>query len=262
MLTIGDFSRLSRVTPRMLRHYDALGLLRPEAVGDNGYRYYRQEQLSDLLRIQWLKGYGFSLGEIGPLLELEDSQLLPRLRQRRLDLYRELDARRELIHQIEADILRMEGTKLMDKQYHVVLIQDPEQKVFSIRETIGVNQYHDFFERLYREAGQRGLKQAGPIQMLYHDEEFSPERSDVEAQMVVAQDGPDVKLKPACLCAAVQHRGPYERLQYAYDALCAWLAEHTEYRICGPAMDRYFGDPDNTPPDQLETGVLFPVEKV
>ena len=38
--------------------------------------------------------------------------------------------------------------------------------------------------------------------------------------------------------------------------------QHTEYRMCGPAMDRYFGDPDNTPPDQLETGVLFPVEKV
>ena len=67
MLTIGDFSRLSRITPRMLRHYDALGLLRPEEVGDNGYRYYRQEQLSDLMRIQWLKGYGFSLGEIGSL---------------------------------------------------------------------------------------------------------------------------------------------------------------------------------------------------
>ena len=262
MLTIGDFSRLSRVTPRMLRHYDALGLLRPEAVGDNGYRYYQQEQLSDLVRIQWLKGYGFSLGEIGPLLELEDAQLLPRLRQRRLELCRELSHRQGIIHRLEADILRMEGTTFMENQYHVVLIQDPEQKVFSIRETIGVNQYHDFFERLYREAEARGLAQAGPIQMLYHDKEFDPERSDVEAQMVVAQDGPDVKIKPACLCAAVQHRGAYERLQYAYDALCAWLAEHTDYRICGPAMDRYFGDPDNTPVDQLETGVLFPVEKV
>ena len=262
MLTIGDFSRLSRVTPRMLRHYDALGLLRPEAVGDNGYRYYRQEQLSDLLRIQWLKNYGFSLGEIGPLLELEDSQLLPRLRQRRLDLCRELSRQQGIIHQIEADILRMEGIAFMENQYHVVLIQDPEQKVFSIRETIGVNQYHDFFERLYREAGERGLTQAGPIQMLYHDKEFSYERSDVEAQMVVAQDGPDVTIKPACTCAAVQHRGAYENLHQAYDALCAWLGEHTEYRMCGPAMDRYFGDPDNTPVDQLETGVLFPVEKV
>ena len=262
MLTIGDFSRLSRVTPRMLRHYDALGLLRPQAVGDNGYRYYQQEQLSDLLRIQWLKSYGFSLGEIGPLLELEDEQLLPHLRRRRLDLCRELSRQQGIIHQIEADILRMEGISIMETQYHVVLIQDPEQKVFSIRETIGVNQYHDFFERLYREAEKRGLTQAGPIQMLYHDEEFSREHSDVEAQMVVAQDGPDVKIKPACTCAAVQHRGPYEQLQYAYDALCAWLGEHTEYRMCGPAMDRYFGDPDNTPPNQLETGVLFPIEKV
>ena len=262
MLTIGEFSRLSRVTPRRLRHSDALGLLRPAAVGGHGYRDYRPEQLSDLVKIQWLKGYGFPLGEIGPMLELEDSRLLPLLRQRRLELLRELDARWALVHQLEDDILHMEGTEFMEKQYHVVLIQDPEQKVFSIRETIGVDQYHGFFERLYREAGARGLVQAGPIQMLYHDEEFSPEHSDVEAQMVVAQDGPDVKVKPACLCAAVRHRGPYENLHLAYDALCAWLAGHTDYQICGPAMDRYFGDPDNTPPGQLETGVLFPVKKV
>ena len=37
----------------------------------SGYRYYRQEQLSDLVRIQWLSGYGFALHEIGPLLGLE-----------------------------------------------------------------------------------------------------------------------------------------------------------------------------------------------
>ena len=262
MLTIGEFSRLTRTTPRMLRHYDALGLLHPDTVGENGYRYYRQEQLSDLVRIQWLSGYGFALHEIGPLLGLEDGALLSRLHQRREALRRELEQRGDLLRRLEADILRMEGVSTMETTYHVILVEDPEQKVFSIRRTTGVEGYHQLFEDLRREAAARGLTQAGPIQMLYHDAEFNPQRSDVEAQMVVAQDGPDVKRKPACLCAAVQHRGPYERLQYAYDALCAWMAEHPEYRICGPAMDRYFGDPDNTPPDQLETGVLFPVEKV
>ena len=88
MLTIGEFSRLSRVSPRMLRHYDALGLLHPDTVGENGYRYYRQEQLSDLVRIQWLSGYGFALHEIGPLLGLEDGALLSRLHQRREALRR------------------------------------------------------------------------------------------------------------------------------------------------------------------------------
>ena len=262
MLTIGDFSRLSRVTPRMLRHYDALGLLCPEEVGENGYRYYRQEQLSRLVRIQWLKSFGFSLGEIGPLLELDDKQLLPRLRQRRLELCQALDRQRAVIHQLEADILRMEGTNMTQAPYHVVLLENPEQRVFSIRDTLGVEQYHDLFLRLRREAQARGLTQAGPIQMRYFDRDFNPRRSDVEAQMVVAQDGPGVTVQPARLCAAVQHRGSYENLHLAYEALCAWLGEHTEYRVCGPAMDRYLNDPHSTPPGQLETGVLFPVERV
>ena len=262
MLTIGDFSRLSHVTPRMLRHYDALGLLRPEAVGENGYRYYRQEQLSDLVRIQWLKDYGFSLQEIGPLLRLDDSELLVCLRQRRLALCQELEARQALLHRLETDILRMEGVTMTEKAYHVIVMEDPEQKVFSIRRTIGVTQYHELFSDLRREASARGLTQAGPIQMLYHDQSFCPESSDVEAQMVVSQDGPDVTVKPCFTCAAVQHKGSYETLHLAYEALCAWLAEHTEYRPCAPAMDRYLNDPHTTSPEALETGVLFPVEKV
>ena len=74
MLTIGEFSRLGWVSPRMLRHYDALRLLCPNQIGENGYRYYRQEQLSDLVRLQWLKSYGFSLGEIGPLEKLKQME--------------------------------------------------------------------------------------------------------------------------------------------------------------------------------------------
>lgn len=262
MLTIGDFSRLSHVTPRMLRHYDAMGLLRPQAVGENGYRYYRQEQLAELVKIQWLKDYGFSLAEIGPMLDMKDAQLLPYLQQRWQVLRAELEEKRNAIARIEADISRMEGKKMMENQYHVILLDEPEQKVFSIRRTVGVDQYHALFCELRSEAEGLGLKQAGPIQMLYYDADFDPSSADVEVQMVVAQTGPGVRIKPGCLCAAVQHRGSYENLHLAYGALCAWLAEHTEYRVCGPAMDRYLNDPHDTPPEQLETGVLFPVERV
>lgn len=261
MLTIGEFSRLSHVTPRMLRHYDALGLLRPETIGKNGYRYYQQEQLSVLVQIQWLKGYGFSLQEIGPLLGREDAVLLEHLRRQRQQLRQELDAKQDQLHRLEQDILRLEGAEIMENTYHVILLEDPAQKVFSIRRTIGINEYHTLFEDLRREAAARGLTQAGPIQMLYHDPEFSHEHSDVEAQMVVAQEGPDVTVKPPFLCAAVQHKGSYTNLHLAYGALCAWLAEHTEYRPCAPAMDRYLNDPHQTAEADLETGVLFPVER-
>jgi DNA-binding transcriptional MerR regulator len=49
MIGIGDFARLGRVSVRMLRHYDTIGLLRPEYVDPNsGYRYYRADQLGRL----------------------------------------------------------------------------------------------------------------------------------------------------------------------------------------------------------------------
>lgn len=46
MLKIGDFSKLSRVSIRMLRHYDEIGLLKPVWIDpESGYRYYAPEQL-------------------------------------------------------------------------------------------------------------------------------------------------------------------------------------------------------------------------
>lgn len=262
MLTIGEFSRLGRVSTRMLRHYDALKLLCPEAVGENGYRYYRQEQLTRLLEIQRFQGYGFSLAEVGQLLGLPEEALLKRLHQRRLDAHYKIYQMQERLRQMEADILRMEGTPMMKDKYEVILMPDPEQTVFGIRRTVPVTQFHDLFQELREEITRRGLKQAGPIQMLYHSEEFDYENADVEVQAVVAP-GPGTTQKPAySACATVLHKGPYDGLPGAYEALAAWMAQHPEYRICGPAIDRYLNDPDTTSPEELATGVLFPVERV
>src|SRR6476660_3103900 len=56
MLSIGDFARLAGVSVRMLRHYDALGLLRPARVDpDSGYRTYTTAQLDRSNRLVALK---------------------------------------------------------------------------------------------------------------------------------------------------------------------------------------------------------------
>ena len=262
MLTIGEFSRLGRVSSRMLRHYDALGLLCPETVGENGYRYYQQEQLARLLKLQRLQGYGFSLAEVKELLELPDGALLRRLHRRRLDAHYEIYRLQERLRELEADILQMEGTSMLQDKYEVILMPDPEQTVFGIRRTVPVSKFHDLFQELWEELSRRGLVQAGPIQMLYHSEEFDYEKADVEVQAVV-KPGPGTTVKPAYdLCATVLHKGPYNGLPGAYEALAAWMARHPEYRICGPAIDRYLNDPDTTPPEELATGVLFPMEKL
>jgi DNA-binding transcriptional MerR regulator len=65
MFTIGDFAEHGRVSVRMLRHYDAIGLLRPAHVDPlSSYRYYSAEQFAQLNRIVALKELGFSLHQV------------------------------------------------------------------------------------------------------------------------------------------------------------------------------------------------------
>ena len=68
MLQIGEFSRLSRISVRMLRHYDQVGLLKPaEQDAQTGYRRYAVSQLAEANRITVLRDLGFPIREIGRL---------------------------------------------------------------------------------------------------------------------------------------------------------------------------------------------------
>ena len=69
MYSIGMFSQICRVTPKTLRHYDEIGLLRPARIDRlTGYRYYSSVQLPRMNQIQSLRQMGFSLTEIIALL--------------------------------------------------------------------------------------------------------------------------------------------------------------------------------------------------
>ena len=59
LLSIGEFSRRTRLTARALRHYDELGLLTPAIADDaTGYRYYSPDQADVAERIRWLREMG------------------------------------------------------------------------------------------------------------------------------------------------------------------------------------------------------------
>jgi DNA-binding transcriptional MerR regulator len=69
MFSIGEFARHGRVSVRMLRHYDAIGLLHPACVDPaSGYRFYEASQLAELNRIIALKDLGFTLQQVQAIL--------------------------------------------------------------------------------------------------------------------------------------------------------------------------------------------------
>nr|WP_042179511.1 MerR family transcriptional regulator [Kibdelosporangium sp. MJ126-NF4]CEL13861.1 Transcriptional regulator, MerR family [Kibdelosporangium sp. MJ126-NF4]CTQ88229.1 Transcriptional regulator, MerR family [Kibdelosporangium sp. MJ126-NF4] len=89
MFSIGDFAKHGRVSVRMLRHYDAIGLLRPAHVDQvSNYRYYAAQQLTRLNRIIALKDLGFSLQQVATIVDEQVSvpELRGMLRLRRMEL--------------------------------------------------------------------------------------------------------------------------------------------------------------------------------
>ena len=100
MYTIGEFSNLAHVSARSLRYYDAMGLLRPAHMGENGYRYYTGGQLPALAKIETLKSYGFTLAEVKELLLLPETELAHRIHVRRISAYAQLNEMRRVIRRI------------------------------------------------------------------------------------------------------------------------------------------------------------------
>ena len=75
LLSIGEFSKICRVSTKTLRYYDEIGLIKPAEINtETGYRYYSIKQLKNMLFINRLKSYYFSLDEIKEVLNLNKVQ--------------------------------------------------------------------------------------------------------------------------------------------------------------------------------------------
>ena len=119
MFTIGDFARHGRVSVRMLRHYDATGLLHPARVDPaTGYRYYTAAQLARLNRIIALKDLGFTLQQVREILDekVTTEELRTMLRVRRADLEAAMTAAAARLVQVEARLRSIESEGQMSVQ--------------------------------------------------------------------------------------------------------------------------------------------------
>ncbi|AOK29635.1 MULTISPECIES: MerR family transcriptional regulator [Burkholderia] len=65
LLKIGELAKRSGLTVRTLHHYDAIGLLKPSARADNGYRLYNRDDVARLHQIQALRRFGLTLADVG-----------------------------------------------------------------------------------------------------------------------------------------------------------------------------------------------------
>lgn len=259
MLSIGEFARLGQVSPRMLRHYDELGLLRPEQVDPtNGYRSYGARQLGRLHRLLALRDLGFTLDQIGGLLNEEPpiEQLRGMLRLRRAQIEETVDEEKARLRRVEAHLRALEGSDTMDVQDIVVKHTQP----LRIAEALGTapgfgheNLGPVFAELLPVVLAHLARIDARPgISVAYYDEPADDGSVCLHTGFDVGDqdvsDGDRVRIVdlPVIEVASVVHRGPMDTIVPAYEALARWI-ENSGYHPVGRSRELYHEWHDEDP---------------
>jgi DNA-binding transcriptional MerR regulator len=272
MLRIGDFSRLTRVTIKTLRHYDEVGLLKPAAIDRfTGYRYYTLDQLPRLNRILVLKDLGLSLEQIAPLLDGDADELRGMLRIKRAELQQHIEDEQARLARIDMRLRQLEGNM---PDYEVMIKSTEPQQVLSVRRIVlTTNEIHALLDEVRTALHQHRIKASGPWIAMYHHAGFRDHDLDLEVAVpvesvpsdrIALSDGWEMSIRviPAlAMVVSVLLQGGYDQLGSAYQALDTYLHEHGHYYL-GPAREIYLrgpGDTDN--PAEYLTEVQYPIGK-
>lgn len=190
MFQIGEFSNYGQVTPRMLRHYDKIGLLKPGIVDeDTGYRYYRPEQLTLLHKISALKGLGVTLEEMKDIIhnKADDvSYLHSLLQKKKMQLEADIEMQHAMLSNIEARINQIDDN--YDFPYDIVIKKVNPLIIASIRDVVpGVGEMPSYCKKLhltlYNELKQSGIHNYGDEFVFYHNKEYS--ENDIQMEVAV-----------------------------------------------------------------------------
>lgn len=270
MLKIGDFSKLSRVSIRMLRHYDQMGLLHPARTdGFTGYRYYSESQLPRAARIASLRDMGFGLTDITTVMESDDRpEVLQHLfESKRAETQAETDQAQQRLHLLDSALERLRKEIVME--YSVNLKEIPQRYVASVRQIIP--SYQDeglLWNTLMGETKDMKLQGNDPCysMALFHDAEYKESDVDVEVQIAVRGTYADTKhvvfkTEPAVLVASATYQGSYEQIDEVNQAVAKWVHDNG-YAFAGPMFTIYHVSPHETSdPSKFVTEVCYPVSR-
>lgn len=271
MLKIGEFSLLSRISIRMLRHYDEIGLLRPASIDPwTGYRSYDVCQLRTAAYIRALRDIGFGLSAVAELVEHEADHLLweRHLAIREAELKAQIQEATTRLQLLETarDWTRKDDTAM---KYPVSIKTIPERRAATLRTILpSYNAVGMAWSTMMEETASMKLAPGHPCLVceLYHDEEFKEHDVDVEIQKTVQGEYADTehvrfRTLPAVTVASTIHHGSYAGL---YDAMCAvatWISKNG-YTLDGAPFNIYHVSPHETmDATQFVTEVCYPVRK-
>ena len=254
MFSIGDFANLGRVSVRMLRHYDAIGLLRPARVDPaTGYRFYTAAQLRLLNRVIALKDLGFTLQQVQTMIDekVDSGELRGMLRLRRAQLAEQMADDSARLARVDARLKMIETEGHMDTG-DVILKSVPAIRVVELSAPCASYEGPDItpalsplYPQLMQRMEQAGVRMTGAPIAYYlpapkgpGDESITVHAAFPFAGEVPPDPGFDVVDLPAVEHAAtLLHHGAMSEAFRTGQLIATWIDENG-YRTVGHGYAR------------------------
>lgn len=274
MFSIGEFSRIARVTPRQLRHYEGLGLFKPERIDpETGYRFYSALQLPQLNRILALKELGLTLTQILRLLDenISAEEIRGMLTMRKAQIEQTLRDELERVRSIEARLGQIEEQgELFDD---VVLKAMPARTFLSIRQIVPSKEEGFAFMTEMQRVLPRliGRSVIGQFALLFPSESFEIENIDVEMGFLLDGNVPETVLLSDGRAMTVHTLSAVETMatlvcvgianhERCYGRLGTWMERH-HFHLAGPGWEVLIEPFHPTKGDEAVIEIQLPVTK-
>jgi DNA-binding transcriptional MerR regulator/effector-binding domain-containing protein len=264
VLSIGDFSRMTHLSIKTLRHYHQVGLLTPAEVNpDTSYRYYTTDQVPAAQVIRRFRDLGMPVDEVRAVLEAPDPAARSELITAHLDRLEGQLAQTQAAVTSLRNLLQQPGAPIAIEHRSV-----PASSAVAISETVTVADLLPWWTGALAELGAvlRGqqIPAAGAPGGLYQTELFADERGGATVFIPVTTPPPDqgrvhAVTIPAAELAVATHRGPHGDMDRTYGALGRYVTEHA-LSIDGPVRESYLvAIGDTADESQWVTEIGWPV---
>jgi len=237
MFRIGEFSKLTQVSIRMLRYYDQTGLLRPAKIDKfTNYRLYSSEQIPTLNQIIFLRDLGFHVAEIAVALsQWDDKYISHLLDNKHSEIEKTIKSEQDKLSKIELAKRDIQQEKIAI-HYNVSIKSIPSYQVFSLRRVVS-----DYYAegQLWKEMSAFAIENKIPISnntfSIYHDPEYKETDVDIEICAPVTRMGENANgftyrhTAPVPIMACTMVYGHFKNIAGAYLAFADWLQAHSQY---------------------------------
>ena len=171
MYTVKGLSELAGISIRTLHYYHEIGLLKPSHIGENGYRFYEDEDIFRLQQILFYRELDLSLDEIKAILRMPDFDMLAALRSHREGLAARIQRLRSLMQTIDSTILYLTGEADMSKNKLFAGFSDEEEQQYKqeARERWGDQEVDVSYQRWNNYAPEQQEKIKAEGQIIYQE---------------------------------------------------------------------------------------------